>query len=122
LNVPKAPVTAGDTVVASVTVANTGKLAGDEVVQLYLSFPKVPGAPIKALRGFQRVHLEPGTSQEIKFELKPRDLCIVTQAGEPVIPEGDFALSIEKSGSSTPAFPDVYRRSLFLCLVCGFTL
>jgi beta-glucosidase len=94
LNVPKAPVPAGDTVAASVTVANTGKLAGDEVVQLYLTFPKVPGAPIKALRGFQRVHLEPGASQEIKFELKPRDLGIVTQAGEPVIPEGEFTLSI----------------------------
>ncbi|WP_433973684.1 glycoside hydrolase family 3 C-terminal domain-containing protein [Tunturiibacter lichenicola] len=94
LKLPTAPVAAGDAVAASVTVANTGKVAGDEVVELYLNFPKVSGAPKKALRGFQRVHLEPGASQEVQFELKPRDLSIVTDAGEPVIPEGEFTVSI----------------------------
>jgi beta-glucosidase len=94
LKVPTKPVTAGDAVVASVTVANTGKVAGDEVAELYLSFPKVAGAPLKALRGFQRVHLEPGVSQELKFELKPRDLSIVSEAGEPVVPEGEFTVTI----------------------------
>jgi beta-glucosidase len=64
------------------------------VIQLYLNFPKVPGAPLKALRGFQRVHLEPGASQKVKFELQPRDLSIVTEAGEIVVPEGEFTLSI----------------------------
>jgi beta-glucosidase len=94
LKVPATPVTAGEPVSASVTVANTGKVAGDEVVQLYLTFPNVAGAPKKALRGFQRVHLAPGASKEVSFELKPRDLSIVTEAGEPVIPEGEFMLSI----------------------------
>jgi beta-glucosidase len=83
-----------DPVRASVTVKNTGKVAGDEVAELYLTFPNVPGAPLKALRGFQRVHLEPGASQQISFELKPRDLSMVTVAGEPEIPEGTFTLSI----------------------------
>jgi hypothetical protein len=36
---------------------------GDEVAQLYLEFPDVPGAPLRALRAFQRVHLEAGASQ-----------------------------------------------------------
>ncbi len=94
LKAPTEPVTAGDTVTASVTVANTGKVAGDEVVELYLNFPKVGGAPLKALRGFQRVHLEPGASHEVKFELQPRDLSIVTDAGEPVVPEGEFTLTV----------------------------
>ncbi len=94
LKVPTKPVTAGDAVVASVTVTNTGKVAGDEVAQLYLSFPDVAGAPLKALRGFQRVHLEPGASQEVKFELKPRDLSIVSEAGEPVVPAGEFTVTI----------------------------
>ena len=44
---------AGEPVTAEVTVTNTGKVAGDEVAQLYLSFPKVPGAPLRALRGFR---------------------------------------------------------------------
>jgi beta-glucosidase len=47
---------------------------GDEVAQLYLSFPSVPGAPQRALRGFKRVHLNPGESRKVRFELKDRDL------------------------------------------------
>jgi beta-glucosidase len=94
LSVPTRPVAAGSPVVAEVTVTNTGKRAGDEVAQLYLSFPDVPGRPLRALRGFQRIHLEAGASQKVHFELQPRDLSMVTEAGEPVIAEGWYAISI----------------------------
>jgi beta-glucosidase len=94
LKVPDEPVVAGEPLQAEVTVTNTGKVAGDEVVQVYLKFPAVPGAPLKALRGFQRVHLEAGASQEVKFELKPRDMSMVTELGDPVVPEGEFTLSV----------------------------
>jgi len=93
LTVPAA-VAAGSPVVAEVTVTNTGKLAGDEVAQLYLEFPKLPGAPLRALRGFQRVHLEAGASQKLSFELQPRDLSMVTEAGEPIVAEGQYILSV----------------------------
>ena len=69
------------------------------MAELYLNFPKVAGAPLKALRGFQRIHLEPGASQEVKFELKPRDLSMVSEAGEPIVPEGEFTLTV---GGSQP--------------------
>src|SRR5208337_4696125 len=62
LTVPGEPVPAGSPVRAEVTVTNTGKVGGDEVVQLYLNFPSVAGAPLKALRGFRRVHLDPEAS------------------------------------------------------------
>jgi len=94
LTVPTAPVTAGNPVTAEVTVTNTGKRAGDEVVQLYLEFPKVAGAPMLALRGFQRVHLDAGASQKVRFELQPRDLSMVTEAGEPIVAEGRYTLSV----------------------------
>jgi beta-glucosidase len=94
LTVPNAPIAAGSPLVAEVTVTNTGKRAGDEVAQLYLEFPKVPGAPLRALRGFQRVHLEAGASQKLRFELRPRDLSMVTEAGEPIIAEGQYTLSV----------------------------
>jgi beta-glucosidase len=73
---------------------------GDEVVQLYLSFPDVPGAPLHALRGFKRVHLKSGESQNVRLELKDRDLSMVTEAGEPIIAEGKYSLSI---GGGQPA-------------------
>ena len=52
LRLPKKTINAGDPLIAEVTVTNTGKREGDEVVQFYLSFPNVPGAPLRALRGF----------------------------------------------------------------------
>ena len=47
-----------------------------------------------ALRGFQRVHLEPGASPEVHFELKPRDLSMVTEAGEPIEAEGAYTVTV----------------------------
>ena len=94
LSVPAQAVAAGQPVGADVTVTNTGKVAGDEVVQLFLKFPPVKGAPLIALRGFERIHLEPGASQKIHFDLKARDLGIVTEDGNPIIAQGDYTISI----------------------------
>jgi beta-glucosidase len=94
LALPDAPLNAGDPLDASVTVANTGRVAGDEVVQLYLKFPDVPGAPIRALRGFQRIHLGPGEKHKVDFHLSPRDLSMVSDAGEIIVPEGKYTVSI----------------------------
>jgi len=94
LVLPNAPLNAGDPLDASVMVTNTGKFPGDEVVQLYLKFPDVPGAPIRALRGFQRVHLEPGAEQRLDFHLSPRDLSMVTEDGDIIVTQGKYTLSI----------------------------
>jgi beta-glucosidase len=94
LSLPTEAVAAGQPVEADATVTNTGKVAGDEVVQLYLKFPDVKGAPQVALRGFQRVHLEPGANQKVHFELKNRDLGMVTEDGSPIVAQGDYTISI----------------------------
>jgi beta-glucosidase len=94
LTIPNAPVNAGDSLDASVTVTNTGKTAGDEVVQLYLKFPDVPGAPIRALRGFHRIHLEPGAKQKVDFHLSPRDLSMVSEDGDVIVAQGKYTVSI----------------------------
>jgi len=103
LRLPKKVISAGDPLLAEVTVTNTGKREGDEVVQLYLSFPNVPGAPLRALRGFKRVHLKPGESQKLRFELKDRDLSMVSEAGEPIIAEGQYSVSIGGGQPNTGA-------------------
>jgi beta-glucosidase len=103
LSVPSQPVAPGQPVAADVTVTNTGKVAGDEVVQVYLKFPAVKGAPLIALRGFQRVHLDAGSSQKVHFDLKDRDLGIVTEDGNPMIAQGVYTISIGGGQPDTAA-------------------
>jgi beta-glucosidase len=85
---------AGEPLGVDVDVKNAGKRDGDEVAELYLAFPKAPGTPIRALRGMQRIHLAPGETQHLHFDLKPRDLSSVTEAGDTEVQPGDYALSV----------------------------
>ena len=103
LKLPTAAIAAGQPVTADVTVTNTGGMAGDEVAQLYLTFPDVKGAPIRALRGFERVHLDAGKSTTLHFELKPRDLSMVSEAGDPIIAAGKYSVSLGGGQPNTAA-------------------
>jgi beta-glucosidase len=71
----------GAVVTASALVTNSSSVAGDEVVELYLSHPGVDGAPIRALVGFQRIHLAASASQTVSFTLHDRDLSLVDDNG-----------------------------------------
>jgi beta-glucosidase len=94
LTLPRTPVNAGDPLDVGVTVTNSGSVAGDEVAQVYLKFPAVPGAPIRALRGFQRIHLAPGANQRVEFHLQSRDLSMVTDAGDIIVAQGKYGVSV----------------------------
>lgn len=80
----------------SVSLTNTGSIAGATVPQLYLTLPSsAPSTPPKQLRGFEKVFLEAGASSVIQFPLMRRDLSywdIVSQ--DWVIPAGELGLSI----------------------------
>jgi beta-glucosidase len=103
LVLPTTAARAGETVKAEVTVTNSGQVAGDEVAQLYLTFPDVKGAPLKALRGFERIHLNPGESRKVQFELKPRDLGMVTELGEPIVAAGEYRVRVGGGQPGTDA-------------------
>ena len=67
---------ADGSVQVTVKVRNTGKRAGDEVVQLYVQhLGSAVERPQLELKGFKRVRIEAGAEQEVKLELKPRDLA-----------------------------------------------
>ena len=85
---------AGDPLAVDAVVTNAGGRAGDEVAQLYLTFPNIPGAPLRALRGLARVHLEPGARQAVHFALSPRDLSSVTEAGDRVVTGGAYRVTV----------------------------
>ena len=94
LELPRHTIKAGGPLTVIATVTNTGRREGDEVAQLYLSFPKVPGAPLHALRGFRRIHLLPGESRNVRFELRSRDLSMVTEQGQIIVAAGTYTVSI----------------------------
>jgi len=94
LQLPRHTIDAGGPLTVIATVTNTGRREGDEVAQLYLSFPKVPGAPLHALRGFRRIHLLPGESRNVRFELRSRDLSMVTEQGQIIVAAGTYTVSI----------------------------
>ena len=77
-----------------VDVRNTSSMAGDEVVQVYLVFPKLPGAPLRALRAFQRVSIRPGQTQHVHFALNARDLSLVNEEGIRLVAAGSYKLFV----------------------------
>ena len=95
---------AGEPLGVDAVVRNTGAVAGDEVAQLYLSFPDGLGAPIRALRGFARVHLAPGEAKTVHFALSPRDLSMVSGAGERSVVPGAYRLTVG-GGQPLPGVP-----------------
>ena len=87
-------------VTASVTVTNTGKRDGDEVVQLYIHHPAARIArPVKELKGFRRVHLKAGESQRIDFEITPEMLMYKDENGHDVLDQGAYDIIIGPNSS-----------------------
>ena len=85
---------AGSPLEVEVDVSNVNEHEGDEVAELYLNFPKTPGAPIRALRGFKRIHLAAGATQHLTFTLQPRDLSMVNDNGDRVVTPGTYQISV----------------------------
>jgi beta-glucosidase len=85
---------AGSDLKVDVDVRNTFGGAGDEVVQAYLVFPKLPGAPTKSLRAFQRVSVGAGQTQHVRLTLNARDLIMVNEEGARLVAAGDYKLFV----------------------------
>ena len=97
-----ASVAAGNPVKVSVTVTNTGRRSGDEVVQLYITDREasVP-VPIRKLVGFTRIRLDAGASKTVSFTIDPREMSLITDDTRRVIEPGIFDLSV---GGKQPGF------------------
>jgi beta-glucosidase len=90
LSFDKPALDATDSLAASVDVKNSGKMAGDEVVEVYLTHPGVDGAPVRALAGFYRVHVEPDATAHVQITVPNRQLSIVDRDGTRKIVPGDL--------------------------------
>jgi beta-glucosidase len=88
----------GENAVVSVDVTNAGQCAGDEVVQLYLR-DQVSSLtrPVKQLKAFQRITLEPGETQTAAFTLKPEALSFLNAEMQRVVEPGLFDVMVGNS-------------------------
>jgi beta-glucosidase len=88
----------GGQVEVSVDVSNTGKIAGKEVVQMYLG-NKVNSVttPVMALKGFDKISLNPGQTQTVRFTITPDDIAIWNKEMKLVTEPGTFDVMIARS-------------------------
>jgi len=94
--------TAGDTVTVSVNVTNTGRYAGAEVVQMYISdVVSSLTRPAKELKGFAKVKLEPGETQIVEFHIGAEQLQYIGRDLKPVVEPGQFHIHIGSSVNDT---------------------
>jgi len=86
----------------TVKVTNSGKIEGDEVVQLYLTDEKASTPrPIRQLEGFSRITLKPGETREVELMLEPRQFSVINKKDKRVIEPGWFTISV---GGKQPGF------------------
>lgn len=92
----------------SVTVRNSGKRTGAEVVQLYLAAPQDGlHRPVRELKGFQKVYLQPGESETVQFTLTRRYFAVWQEGwkvptGTYTVCVGGLTAEIKKSGYDLP--------------------
>jgi beta-glucosidase len=90
----------GEKINIEVTVSNHGTLAGEEVVQLYVTDLEASvDVPLSSLKGFQRIYLEPGASREVSFTVDEQMLQLVNEEGKFMLEPGEFRITI---GGSSP--------------------
>lgn len=101
-----------DSVALCCKVKNTGNVSGDEIVQLYLR-DEVSSVITydKVLRGFERVHLEPGEEKTVKFVLTPQDMGLYNRENRFVVEPGSFSVMIGRSSTDVSLRTSFFVRS-----------
>jgi beta-glucosidase len=91
---------AGDPLEASVVVKNTGERDGDETVEFYLIPKAGKNAPLRALVGFEKVHVLKGETETVHLAIEPRQLSLVNADGSRSVQPGEYELFV---GGGQPA-------------------
>ncbi len=101
LQIDKTQILPNGSVKVSAQLENTGRRAGDEVVQLYISDVVASVTrPVKELRGFKRITLAPGAKQRVEFTLGPKELQFLDRNLKPVVEPGEFVVYVGTSSDS----------------------
>ncbi len=94
----KATISSGENAIVRVDVTNTGKIAGKEVVQLYIR-DQVSSVtrPVKELKGFEKIALQPGETKSVMFTLTPEELSLWDINMKWVVEPGAFDIMVGNS-------------------------
>ncbi len=103
LKLSRATLKEGDSLSVDADVRNRSQREGDEVVELYLRFPSSPAAPLRALRGFTRIHVGAGETQHVHFVLDERDLSEVNDKGDRIVASGAYRITVGGGQPGTAA-------------------
>ena len=96
LQLSKNEIGTNDEITVTVDVKNVGDIKGKEVVQLYVCdlYGSV-SRPVKQLKGFEKIELNPGELRKIKFVVSPSQLSFIGRDNKRIIEPGDFEIYIE---------------------------
>jgi beta-glucosidase len=98
LNLQTKELATGETLCVEIDVKNTGQRAGTEIVQLYINdiYSSVT-TPVKELKAFARVNLEPGQKKTVSLEVPFEQLALVNQNLESIVEPGEFEVMVGSS-------------------------
>lgn len=101
LSLSQKTVKAGDVIEVSCVVKNAGDVAGDEVVQLYVADPIASVTrPVKTLKGFARIHLQPAEEKRVTFELDVRHLAFYDVSMRYTLEKGNIQVMIASASDN----------------------
>lgn len=103
LQLNKTTYSENDTIVAKVTVKNTGSKAGSEVVQLYVKdLLASVSRPVIELKGFQKVYLKPGESKQILITVPAKELQFLDEKMNWMVEKGTYRILVGNSSKNLP--------------------
>ncbi len=111
---------AGEDIHVSIKVSNKGKMAGDEIVQLYVSHPQqINAKAIRTLKGFKRINLEAGESQIVSFKLSPMDVALLNENLVYEVGEGELIIGVGGQQTISQSFSNVATQSILVNAING---
>lgn len=111
ISLSKTQLTGNEILIASITLTNTGRVAGEEVVQVYIQDPVASiSRPEKELKNFKKVLLKPGEKKEVSFEITKNDLMFYNSNLKYDWEEGEFVIYIGTNSKNVKSAKVIWAK------------